>query len=122
MLLFALSLNPLIHCLEQKLNGIRVYRRHQKTAMVAYENDVSIFLTTPEDFTKISDAIRCYERATGAVLNVSKSQALAVGTWDNTWRVLDIPYSAEIKVRGFRMTNTIAQSGISSWTYHTAPR
>jgi hypothetical protein len=50
------------------------------------------------------------------LLNVSKSQAIAVGTWDTTRRVLDIQYSAEIKVLGFRMTKAIAQSGISSWT------
>jgi hypothetical protein len=29
---------------------------------------------------------------------------------------LDITYSAEIKILGFRMTITIAQSGLSSWT------
>jgi len=62
--------------------------------VVAYADDVKILVTSPEDITAIRDATRCYEKATGAVLNVGKSQALAVGIWDTTVRVLDISYSA----------------------------
>ena len=109
--LFALCQNPLIHRLEQQLNGIRVNGRQQKTAVAAYADDVSVFVTTPKDISAKRDAIRCYERATEAVLNVSKSPALAVGTWETTRRVLDISYSAEMKVLGFNMTKTIAQLG-----------
>ena len=65
------------------------------------------------------EAIRSYEKATGSVLNIGKSEALAVGTWDTTRCVLDIPYSTEIKVLSFRMTNTTAQPGVSSWTMIT---
>jgi hypothetical protein len=53
--------------------------------------------------------------ASSAVLNVSNSRALAVGRWDTTRKVLDIFYSTKIKVMGFSMTKTIAQSGTSSW-------
>jgi hypothetical protein len=79
MLLFALCLNPLIHRLEQ-LNGVRVLRQQHKTALVAYADDVSIFVKTTEDLASFNEAIRCFERATVAVLNVRKSKALAVGT------------------------------------------
>jgi hypothetical protein len=71
MMLFAFYLNPLIHRLEQQ---------QRKTAVVAYENDVAIFLTEPEEITAIGEALRIYEKATGAMLNISKSQALAVDT------------------------------------------
>jgi hypothetical protein len=37
MLLFALSLNPLLDVREQNLTGIRSSRRSRKTAVVAYE-------------------------------------------------------------------------------------
>ena len=109
----------MIHSLEKHLNGIRVHRQQRKTAVVVYADDVSIFVTAPEEIPAIREAIKCYEKATGAVLNIGKSQALAVGTWDTMKRVLDIPYSAEIKVLGFRMTTTIAQFGLSSWTWIT---
>jgi hypothetical protein len=82
--------------------------------VVAYA-DVSILMTTPDDITVGNDAIRCFEKATGAMLNISKSQALAVSTWDTSREVLDIQYSDEIKVLGFRLKNSITQSGISSW-------
>ena len=75
----------------EKLRGFRVHRRAQKTAVVAYVDVIYIFVTAPENITAISDTIQCYERATGAILNVHKSKALAVGTWDNALSVLDIP-------------------------------
>jgi hypothetical protein len=64
--------------------------------VAVYADDVSIFVSAPEDITAIREAIRCYEKATGAVVNIGKSQALAVGTCETTKRVLGIPYSAEI--------------------------
>jgi len=36
---------------------------------MTYAGDVSIFVTTPEEILAISNAIRCYESATGSVLN-----------------------------------------------------
>jgi len=72
-------------------------------------------MTAPEEITTIEEALRCYERATGAHLNIENSHALAVGTWDTSRRVMDIPYSNEIKVLGIHFANTTAQSAMSSW-------
>jgi hypothetical protein len=113
---FALCINPLIHRLEQQLRGIRVNRRQRKTAVIAYADDITILVTEPEEITAIGEALRNYEQATGARLNIAKSQALAVGTWDTTRSVLNIPYSAEINILGLRMANTTAQSAMSSWS------
>jgi hypothetical protein len=77
--LFALSLNPLLHVLEQKLTGIRISRRSRKTAVVAYADDIIIFVTAPKDIPAIRDAIWSHERAKGAMLNIQKSKAMAVG-------------------------------------------
>jgi hypothetical protein len=52
MLLFALSLNPLPHVLEQKLTGIRIIRRSKKVVVVAYYNDITIFVTIPRDIPR----------------------------------------------------------------------
>jgi ketosteroid isomerase-like protein len=80
MMMFALCINPLIHRLEQQLWGIRVNRRQRKTVVVVYADDITIFVTEPEEITAIEKALRSYEKATGAMLNIAKSQALAVGT------------------------------------------
>lgn len=61
--------------------------------MVANADDITLILTAPEDMPVTRDAIRRYERVTGARLNIRKSKALAVGA-------LDIPYYSEIKVLG----------------------
>jgi hypothetical protein len=98
MLLFALCPNPLIWRLEQQLRGVWICRRQQKTAVVAYADDVSILMTTPDDIKIVNNAIRCFEKANGAMLNISKSQTLAVGTWDTSREVLDIWDGDEIKV------------------------
>jgi len=72
MLLFALCVAPLLRILNQKLPGIRIGKRARKTVVVAYADDITIFVTTPTDVPVISDAIQCYEKATGARLNTRK--------------------------------------------------
>jgi len=78
MILFALCVDPLLRILEQKLPGIHIGKRANKTVVVAYADDVTIFVTSPTDLPVIHDAIQCYEKATGARLNTRKSKALAV--------------------------------------------
>jgi hypothetical protein len=78
--------------------------------LVAYADDVTILSTTLEDTEVIRDAQCCYERATGAIVNIAKSQAMAVGRLDTTRRVLDIPYGDEIRILGLRMSHTTERS------------
>ena len=82
---------------------------------MAYADDVTILTTSPEDIIAIRDAVHRYEKATGAVLNIQKSQALPVGTWDTNLPVMNIPYTDEIKVLGFNMQKSIDRAGKSSW-------
>ena len=113
--LFTLSINPLIYILEQKLRSVRVNWRQQKTAVVAYVDDITILVTAPEEITAIEETLQCYEEATGAKLNIAKSHAMAVGSWDTTSTVMNIPYSTEVKVLGIQIANTTVQSAVSSW-------
>ena len=76
--LFALCLNPLIQTLEKELQGIG--RGQSKTAVIAYADDVAIFLSTPYDIGKLKDILITYEAATGAMVNMTKSRSLALGT------------------------------------------
>lgn len=79
MLLFALVLNPLICLSERQLTGIRTALRITKTAVVAYADDVTIFVTAPVDIQIIGDLLLTYKRATDARLNNRKSKPMAAG-------------------------------------------
>ena len=79
MALYALCLRRFLRLLDLKLPDIRI-RRRTPTFLVAYADDVKIFVTSVADFAIIEEAIRLYERASGARLNPRKSKALAVGS------------------------------------------
>jgi hypothetical protein len=102
--LFALCLNPLLRILDDNLPGIQLGRRDSKTAVIAYADDITIFLTSPTDIPVVQDAIRRYETASGARLNTRKSKAIALETWDTTVNVMDIPYYKDAKILGFTIT------------------
>jgi len=108
-------ISPLLYLLEQKLTGIRISQRSKKTAVVAYADYITIFVTAPEDIPAIRDAKRTYYRARGAMLNIRKSKTLAVVAWDTTIDVLGIPYCKKMGILGASFTSTVAQSGDISW-------
>jgi len=80
MILFTLCLNPLIWRLERDLQGIDIAGK-AKTAVVAYADDMTIFLTDPRGIRKLEESLQWYARASGATLNVKKSKAMALGTY-----------------------------------------
>jgi len=62
MLLFALCVDPLHSIFDQKLLDIRIGKRARKTlVVVAYTDDIIIFVKTPTDVPVIRYAIQCYE-------------------------------------------------------------
>jgi hypothetical protein len=79
MALFALCVHPLLYHLDTHLEGVRLGRTGRRTAVVAYVDIITIFVTQQADFRVVSDAIQLYEKAPGARLNVHKSNAMAVG-------------------------------------------
>jgi hypothetical protein len=102
--------------LEQQLQGIRVNWRQRKKAVIAFADDVTVLVTAPEEIAVIDEVLRRYEEATGAKLNIAKSHAMAVGSWDITRIVMNIPYSTEVKVLGIQIAKTTAQSAVVSFT------
>ena len=114
MLLFALCVDPLLRILDQKLPGVRIGKRARKT-VEAYADDIIIFVTTPTDVPVISDAIHCYEKATGARLNTRKSKALVLGGWITSTDSLNILYHAEIKFLGVTFAITFDHSKNKNW-------
>jgi hypothetical protein len=95
MTLFTLCINPLIYLLEQHLQSIRVNWRQRKTAVIAYADDVTVLMTAPEEIAAIEEVLRGYEGATGAKMNIAKSHPMAMGSWDITRTVMNIPYSTK---------------------------
>jgi len=81
MTLYALCLHPFLCLLELKLPGIRIGRRTRPTSVVAYADDVTIFVTSVAGFAILEEAMRLYERASGAGHNRIKSKAFEVGSW-----------------------------------------
>ena len=80
MALYALCLHLFLRLLDLNLPCIRIGCRTRPTSVVAYADDVIIFVTSSADFASIEEAIRLHERASGARFNPRKSKALAVGS------------------------------------------
>jgi hypothetical protein len=116
MLLYALCLNPLIQSLEKHLSGIKIGRRQTKTAVTAYVDDVTIYLTQVVDIPKMKEILLRNETATGAKINMLKSRAMAIGNWDTTIQIMNIPYYKEIKILGFHFSNSVNSAAAESWS------
>jgi len=89
--LFAFCFHPLIHALEDGLPSIKTGQT-QHGPVIAYADDVMVFVTNPGDFNAIQQVIQLYERAMGARLNPRKSKALAMGARTEPPTALDIDF------------------------------
>jgi hypothetical protein len=102
--------------LDEKLDGIRLRCRSKKTTVVAYADDVTIFVTSPAGIQLIQEAVTCYQAASGARLNMEKSKAMTIGSWDTSTDIMGTQYHTAIKILGVQMHNTVSQSANNSWT------
>jgi len=115
MILFALCLHPLLRTLEDNLQGIRLGRSTRSVPVVAYADDVTVFITLPGDFAVIQEAVRCYEKATGTKFNSQKSKALPIGGWSQPATALGIEFHDQVTILGITYGTTIAKSVKDSW-------
>ena len=120
MLLYAICLYPLLCTLDKQLTGLGRGRRRARTSVIVYADDVTILVTSPSDIQKIQDALHTYEEATGAKVNIRKSRAVPIKSWNNSIRIMDIPYYNETTILGLHITRTIQTSSLRSWTLTTA--
>ena len=58
--------------------------------VIAYTDDVTIILRSSKDIPIVQEAPRCYEDASGAKLNIQKSKAMALGSWDTSHTIMRI--------------------------------
>ena len=71
---------------------LNIERQRARTSVVAYADDVTIFVTAPTDIRKLQEAIHCYEGAPGARVKIKKSRAIVFGTWDKSIDIMNSPY------------------------------
>jgi hypothetical protein len=115
MILFTMCLNPLLCMINENLAAAHSGPLNKRTAVIAYADDVTIILRSPKDFPIVQEALRCYEEASGAKLNIHKSKAMALVSWDISHTIMGIPYHTELGILGIKTTTTIQQSAINSW-------
>ena len=109
MILFALCLHPFLRTLEEKLPGIRLSRSTRSPPVVAYADNVTVFVTQPGDFAIIQEAVQCYEKATRAKLNSQKSKALPTGGWLQPATALGIEFQGQVTILGITYGTTITR-------------
>jgi hypothetical protein len=103
-ILFTLALNPLLSMLDRHPDSI-VWQRDKRFIIGGYA-EVSLTL----------ELIRNYEGTKGARLNLRRSKALAVGSWDISVFGMDISYYQDITILGVRFAQTLMKSSTLSWT------
>jgi len=111
-ILYALCLHPILRTLEDNLPGIRLGRSTRSPPVVAYVDDVTVLVTQPGDFTIIHEAVRCYDKATGAKFNSQKSKVLPIvgGKWSQPATELGIESHDQVRILGIQYGTTIAKS------------
>jgi hypothetical protein len=115
MILFALCIQPLLNSMEGRLAGLAMGNSKKKIKVVAYADDITVFVTHPEEFNAIRQVIDKYERASGALLNPGKSKALAIENWPNPVPQLGIAFHSTVKILGISFAATTELSGKNSW-------
>jgi len=76
-------------------------------AVVAYADDVTIFVTQRDEFRTTQDALQCYQQATGARLNFQKSKVLAIGGWNDMRNDLGVDFVQNMRILGITFSATI---------------
>ena len=116
MCLYAMCMQPLIRLLEVSLPGLRIGKTPPHTPVVAYADDITIFVKDPAGFKAIHDALQLYERASGASLNPQKSSVMSVAGWSDPPSPLNIPCHDRVVVLGITFHPTTTRSRDDNWS------
>ena len=120
MSLFIVCLNSLLSALEKKLTGIWIGQRGTKTTVIAYADDMTIIVSKLEEIRILQETLNTYGEAIGAKINTRKSRVVALGSWNTSIPIKDVPYFKEMKILGIHITKTIKASARRSWNLLTA--
>jgi hypothetical protein len=74
MQVFPLCIDPLQCAIDGKLKGIRIGRGDNRTAVIAYADDITLLLTAPDEVPKLHEILEEYTSVSGARNNIQKSK------------------------------------------------
>uniref|UniRef100_A0A3B1J5L7 Reverse transcriptase domain-containing protein n=1 Tax=Astyanax mexicanus TaxID=7994 RepID=A0A3B1J5L7_ASTMX len=102
--LYVLAISPLITKIrnDERLQGVIVGGR--RVVISAYADDVTIFIKSKNELEIILEYFKMYENASGAVLNVTKSECVWIGNPENKF-MISIPETENLKVLGIYFNN-----------------
>lgn len=83
--------------------------------VLAYADDVTVFVSYPAAFATIHQAIRFFELAAGARLNPTKSKPLAIGVWVEPATILGIDFHERVDMLGVTFGPNLTLSMRDSW-------
>jgi len=115
MLLYATCINHLLQTLEEGITGVKTGNGRTGITTVAYADDITIFLTRPDEIPKLQEILDTYQKASCAHINMDKSRAMALGEWDATRRIMNIPYYGEITILGFTFKSKSNTTNKEQW-------
>ena len=75
-----------------------------KTTAIACVDDITIIVTQPEEIDTIKETLHGYMQATSARINVNKSRAIALGSWNKLTPLMDLNFYEDFTLLGFNMT------------------
>uniref|UniRef100_A0A8C5D1K3 Reverse transcriptase domain-containing protein n=1 Tax=Gouania willdenowi TaxID=441366 RepID=A0A8C5D1K3_GOUWI len=99
-MLYTLSLEPLLHNLRCKLQGLVLPTFKSNIVLSAYADDVVVFIKNQGDADILANTIEKFNKASAARVNWKKSEALAAGEWSDGLPVL--PQGLVWKTEGFK--------------------
>jgi hypothetical protein len=111
------GLHQFLRSLEGKLSGLALGAGRKGETVIAYADDVTVFITNLNDFDVIRDEISRYEQAAGARLNPKKSQGIAIGNWPHPAAPFGLDYKDQIKILGITFGTTTRKSASVRWNY-----
>jgi hypothetical protein len=115
MALFTICLHPLLQSLQNALPKIRTTGKTQQNPVLAYADDLLIFITQRSDFEVVERIIRTYEKASGAKMNPMKSKALPVGRWDIPPAILGINLQTQVRILWVDFAATTQHTTTTNW-------
>jgi hypothetical protein len=95
------------HHVKKRLSGVRIGPDSEPVSIVAYADDVTIFLTPTDDLSTVQEAIHQFEKASGAQLNMRKSRALPIGRWPAPDNILGVPCQRHVRILGIHFWGTL---------------
>jgi hypothetical protein len=113
--LYAMCIQRFLQNLVRNLPAVRIGRRGQQSPVIAYADDVTIFVQWADDFARIQQAVQTYEKESEALLNAGKSQALAVEKRAARPTLLAIDLRDGVTILGVSFGQTVSRTMSKTW-------